>query len=80
MAEGIRAKFKSDIGVATTGYAGPGPAEDGTPAGTVFTAVSWGGGCQAYPYSWLGTRAEIQSRTAKLAIDRVRLCPSLVAK
>ncbi|MEN0127859.1 MAG: nicotinamide-nucleotide amidohydrolase family protein [Brevundimonas sp.] len=39
MARGVRARLAADIGLATTGVAGPGPA-DGHPAGTVLLAVS----------------------------------------
>lgn len=38
MAEGVRARLSATYGLATTGVAGPGPA-DGQPAGTVFVAV-----------------------------------------
>ncbi|WP_285598369.1 CinA family protein [Kineosporia sp. NBRC 101731] len=39
MATGARRLLKADIGIATTGVAGPGPA-DGAPAGRVFVAVA----------------------------------------
>jgi nicotinamide-nucleotide amidase len=39
MASGVRARLDATYGLATTGVAGPGPA-DGRPAGTVFVAVA----------------------------------------
>lgn len=41
MAQGVRARLGADVGLATTGVAGPDP-QDGQPVGTVFVAVSDG--------------------------------------
>ncbi|HEY1187937.1 MAG TPA: competence/damage-inducible protein A [Gemmata sp.] len=73
MAEGVRAKFGTDIGVATTGFAGPGGGTDADPVGTAFVGLAHAGGCDVVRWGWLGTRYEIMSRTAKLALNAVRL-------
>ena len=73
MAEGVRAKFGTDLGVSTTGFAGPGGGTDANPVGTAYVGLAHAGGCEVVRWGWLGTRYEIMSRTAKLAPNAVRL-------
>jgi nicotinamide-nucleotide amidase len=73
MATGIRQKFQADFGLATTGYAGPGPGPDGTPAGQTYIAVATSDGVEVQSLTWVGTRHEVQSRTAKAVINLLRL-------
>jgi nicotinamide-nucleotide amidase len=73
MAVGCRARFGSDLAVSTTGIAGPGGATPNKPVGLVYVGVAWAGGVSSQSFSWGGTRTEIQNRTAKFALNRVRL-------
>jgi nicotinamide-nucleotide amidase len=73
MAEGARAKFGTDLAVATTGFAGPTGGTEENPVGTAYVALAHAGGTDVTRFGWLGTRHEIMSRTAKLALNMVRL-------
>jgi nicotinamide-nucleotide amidase len=68
MAEGARAVMAADIGVATTGVAGP-SAHEGKPVGTVFTAVATARGTVTFEHRFSGDRENIRaaSRDAVLA-------------
>jgi nicotinamide-nucleotide amidase len=73
MAVGCRARLGTDLAVSTTGLAGPGGATTDKPVGLVYVGLAWEGGCSSLSTSWAGTRAEVRNRTAKLALNRVRL-------
>jgi PncC family amidohydrolase len=73
MAVGCRTRLRTDLAVSTVGVAGPGDLGPDKPAGTVFIGLAWEGGSTSSGHSWSGTRAEVQRRTAKLALNRVRL-------
>ena len=73
MAVGCRTRLHTDLAVSTVGVAGPGDLGPDRPAGLVYVALAWPGGTASYQGNWGGTRAEVQSRTAKQALNRVRL-------
>ena len=73
MAEGARARFGTDVAVATTGIAGPTGGTEENPVGTAYVGLAHAGGTDVTRFGWLGTRYEIMSRTAKLALNLVRL-------
>jgi nicotinamide-nucleotide amidase len=73
MAVGCRTRFQTDLAVSTVGIAGPGGGSSPKPVGLVYVGLAWQGGASTQSFSWIGTRAEVQSRTAKLALNRVRL-------
>jgi nicotinamide-nucleotide amidase len=77
MARGVRERLGASYGVATTGVAGPDPAE-GKPPGTVFVAVAGPDGEQARHHRIEGDRDGVRRTTcaAALALLRDRLSAS----
>ena len=73
MAIGVRQRLRADIAVSTTGIAGPGGGTPEKPVGMVWVGLAWEGGSSVMSHSWAGTRTEVRSRTAKMALNRVRL-------
>jgi len=72
MAEGVRGRFQTDIGLAVTGIAGP---EGGTiekPVGTVHIGLALHHETYCERYRFKGSREQIKSHTAMMAMDWVR--------
>ena len=70
MAEGVRGRLGAAVGVATTGVAGPDPAE-GKPAGTVYIAASAGDQTRVRRLDLAGSRAAIRAATVREALALV---------
>lgn len=73
MAVGVRRASGADLGVSTTGIAGPGGGSEEKPVGTVCVGLAWDGGVWSRRYD-LGARERgwVKQMTAQLALDRVR--------
>lgn len=67
MAEGIRKRFKCDIGLSTTGCAGPLPLPP-APVGQVFIGLADERGSEAKELRLMGTREEIRMKAAQAAL------------
>ena len=73
MADGVRRALAvdgrpADVGVSTTGVAGPDP-QDGKPPGTVFVGVAFGAEVEAIALELGGDRTAIRSATVRAALD-----------
>jgi nicotinamide-nucleotide amidase len=73
MALGCRTRLCVDLAVSTTGIAGPTGATPTKPVGLVYVGIADAKGVRSFSYNWFGTRHEIQSRSAKMALNIVRL-------
>jgi len=65
MARGIALKLNADIGVSSTGIAGPGGGTAEKPVGLVYTAVYYNGQTEVTRHSFNGSREHIRILTVK---------------
>jgi nicotinamide-nucleotide amidase len=73
MAVGCRSRLGTDLAISTTGLAGPDGATAVQPIGLVYVGLAHAGGVRSISFNWSGTRTEVQSRAARLALNLVRL-------
>jgi nicotinamide-nucleotide amidase len=73
MAVGARKALGSDLAISTSGIAGPTGATATKPVGLVWFGLAWDGGVKSMQVNWFGSREEIQSRSAKTALNMLRL-------
>ena len=73
LAEGIRRRVGSTLGVGITGIAGPGGGSDEKPVGTVYVAISHTGGIKERGARFPGDRESIRWQASQAALDLVRV-------
>lgn len=69
MAEGIRKKAGTDIGLATTGIAGPGGGSEEKPVGTVYMGFSSEAISKRKKYQFSGNRWDVKKQTSEKALE-----------
>lgn len=72
MAEGVRGRFGTDLGLAVTGIAGPDGGSVEKPVGTVYLGLAAEGETLAGGYRFHGSRRKVKQNTAMMAMDWVR--------
>ena len=73
MATGARNRTGADYVIATTGIAGPGGGSEEKPVGTVWVGLASPDGVEAIRFRFSGTRSVVRDRTAKAALQSLRL-------
>ena len=69
MASGCRLKSGSDIGISTTGIAGPDGGTDEKPVGTVYIGISTKNSTKAHECHFEGNRDEVRMQSVLTAIE-----------
>jgi len=72
LADGVRTRLAADIGISTTGVAGPDP-QDGHAPGEVWLGFAIGGDVSAVGLSLGGDRDAIRRETVSESLSRLRL-------
>lgn len=73
LAEGIRRRTNSVIGVGITGIAGPGGGSEEKPVGTVHVAISHAAGVKERAAVYPGDRDTIRLQASQTALDMIRI-------
>lgn len=68
MAESIRKRYRTDIGISATGIAGPGTGNPPKPLGLTYVAISSQDGSDCKELNLTGTRKEIREKAAQAAL------------
>ena len=72
MAEGVCKNTGADIGISTTGIAGPGGATKDKPVGLVYIGICFLGKTTVYKYFLTGDRKSIRYQAMKYAFHELR--------
>ena len=72
MAEGVREALKADVGISTTGVAGPAE-QEGQPVGTVHLGIAFGDHVEAQSTQLPGDRARVREYGVISLLNFVRL-------
>jgi PncC family amidohydrolase len=73
MAEGIRTKAGTAVGIGVTGIAGPGGGTPDKPVGTVAIAVLAGADARVRTFQFVGAREMVKFQSAQAALNMLRL-------
>ncbi len=69
MAEGARRNSGTDIGISTTGFAGPTGGTTEKPIGLVFIGIATSDGVVSEKFNFSGDRLDVKRQTAEQALD-----------
>jgi nicotinamide-nucleotide amidase len=72
MAKGVRKVTGAEIGISTTGIAGPGGATEQKPVGLVYLGLATPDGTGVRQLNLIGTRERIRERSCLIALDMLR--------
>ena len=72
LAEGVRVRMNTTIGVGVTGIAGPAGGSEAKPVGTVHIAVATPSGTEHRQFLYPGNRETIRWQASQSALDMVR--------